>query len=101
MKEDYHMHTVEISTCPRCGNQLDAGFAVRWAGLSFVTPAKFRKHMFVDEDLSRAGLRKLLPWNAAYYESYLCRTCKLYLVDYGETYSRRQAREIAASLSRE
>jgi hypothetical protein len=85
--------------CPRCASALEAGFAARSAGLSFIPPEKFRSFAFVDEDLSGAGLRRVLPWKAEYFRSYLCQECSLYLVDYSEVLDRPQAQAIAAEES--
>ena len=93
------MSDTSLNKCPRCGDAFKAGFAVRSAGFSFVDPGKFESFAFIDEDISKAGLRKLVPWKAEYYRSYLCRSCKLYVVDYSEIYSRKQANEAAKSLS--
>lgn len=87
-----------LHTCPRCGNTLEAGFASRSSGLSFIAPDKFARFMFLDEDVSKAGFRKLFPWKAEYNRAYRCQTCKLYLRDYGVIYSRHEAETIAVSL---
>jgi len=89
----------EFQTCPRCRQQLQAGFTARAAGLSFITPEKFERFAFLDEDLSSAGLRKLIPWKAEYFRSYLCRSCELYLVDFGTVLDRTQAEIVAKSLA--
>ena len=74
--------------CPQCGQDFQPGFAGRSIGLSFIAPEKFAKNVFIDEDLVRSGLRKLLPAKAEYYRSYLCRSCQLYLIDYSKGLSR-------------
>jgi hypothetical protein len=86
-------------TCPRCGNALEAGFAHKAAGLSFVVPDKLQHFVFVDEDISKAGLSKYLPWAARYFRSYLCRSCELYIVDYSATLNRAQANQAAQSMT--
>ena len=87
-----------VEKCPRCGDVLEQGFAGRAAGLSFVAPYKFEHFAFVDEDISGAGLKKLLPAKAEYFRSAICRSCKLYLIDYGQVFSRKQAEAISGSL---
>lgn len=94
------MPDANFQTCPRCGQPLDGGFAARAAGLSFVAPEKFERFAFLDEDLSQSGLRKVFPWKAEYFRSYLCRSCDLYLVDFGTILDRSQADEVAKSLIR-
>jgi hypothetical protein len=88
-----------LETCPRCGAALEAGFAGKAIGLSFVTPDKFERFAFLDEDLAKSGLRKLLPSKAEYFRSYLCRSCELYLIDFGTTLDRSQAEQDARSLT--
>jgi hypothetical protein len=87
-----------VSSCPQCGGSLEQGFAARAAGLSFVAPGKLEHQVFLDEDISQAGLKKLLPSKAEYYRSFLCRSCKLYIIDYSRTYSRDDAEEIVRQL---
>jgi hypothetical protein len=92
------MENVPVGKCPRCGSSLEQGFAVRGVGLSFVEPSKFEQFLFLDEDVSQSGLKKLLPSRAQYYRSCLCRSCRLYLIDYAVIYSRDDAEAVAASL---
>lgn len=94
------MTTQALSTCPRCAQQLQAGFASKAAGLSFVAPDKFKQFAFLDEDLGRTGLAKLLPSRAEYFPSFLCRGCELYLVDYGTCLGRQEAERVAEALTR-
>jgi len=66
------------------------------AGLSFVEAGKLKHFIFVDEDLAKVGWRKLLPVKRAkYFRSYLCRPCKLYLVDYSESFKHKDAKTMA------
>ena len=89
----------KIKKCPCCGGPLERGFAHKVAGLLFVRPAKFNQVVFVDEDLQRVGLlAKLLPSRARFCPRFLCRACRVYLVDYGTTLSRRSANEAARAL---
>lgn len=88
-----------LHNCPRCGESLEVGFAAKAPGLSFVAPDKLEQFLFVDEDLAKSGARKILPSRAAYFRSYLCRSCKLYMIDYGVTLNRAQAKLAAESLS--
>ena len=84
--------------CPRCNETLQPGFAHRAAGLSFVEPEKLEHFAFIDEDISGAGLTKFLPSRAAFFRSYLCRSCELYLIDYSETLTRAEADEAAKAM---
>jgi len=88
-----------IDKCPSCGGSLERGFTAKASGLSFVPLAKFKRFAFVDEDLNRRSLlRRLFPSRARFSPSFICRSCQLYLVDYGTVLSRRQADEVAQSL---
>jgi hypothetical protein len=87
-----------LEVCPGCGAALAAGFAARANGLSFVSADKFEQFAFIDEDLSDSGLlRKLLPSKAEYYRSFVCRSCKLYLIDFSAVLDRAQAECVAES----
>jgi len=93
------MSNIQMDKCPACRRPLERGFAVKSVSLSFVQPDKFRKFMFMDEDLQRVGfLAKILPSRARYCPSFLCRSCHLYLVDYGTTLSRGRANDAARRL---
>ncbi len=93
------MSDTALTACPRCGTALEAGFAAQAIGLSFGAPENFERFAFLDEDLAKSGLRKLLPSKAEYFRSYLCRSCELYLIDFGTTLDRRQAEQVARSLT--
>jgi hypothetical protein len=93
------MSNIQIEKCPSCGRALERGFAVKTASLSFARADKFKNFAFADEDLQRVGLlAKILPSRARFCPSFLCRTCQLYVVDYGTTLSRRDANEAARRL---
>lgn len=87
-----------LENCPRCGARTEQGFCHRANGLSFVAPAKLAKFVSIDEDLVKAGFRKLLPSKAEYYRSFLCRACSLYVVDFGISFGSAAAKELAASM---
>jgi hypothetical protein len=53
---------------------------------------------FIDEDLAQAGWRKFLPSKAEYFRSFLCRSCKLYVVDYSKSLSRPEAEQAAHAI---
>ncbi|MDA0661105.1 MAG: hypothetical protein O3C60_20070 [Planctomycetota bacterium] len=60
---------------PRCGKTLEAGFAHNAPGLSFVAQDKLQYFIFLDEDVVKSGLSKLLHPAAAFFKSNLCRFC--------------------------
>ncbi len=93
------MSNYQIEKCPSCGCPLERGFAVKSAPLSFARPDKFKKFAFVDEDLQQVGfLAKVFPSPARYCPSFVCRACRVYIVDSGTTLSRRDANEAARRL---
>jgi hypothetical protein len=77
----------------------EAGFAHKAIGLSFVAPEKLEQFFSFDADLARAGLRKLFPSKAEYFRSYVCRSCELYLIEFGTTFDRHQAQQVARSMT--
>jgi hypothetical protein len=81
------------------GVALQASLAAKAIGLSFVAPDKFERFAFLDENLAKSGLQKLRPSRAEYFRSYLCRSCELYLIDFGTTLDRGQAEQVARSLT--
>ncbi len=92
------MSETAFQSCPRCGETLQAGFAHKSLGLSFVAPDKLQHFIFLDEDVAKAGFSKLLPSVAAFFPSYLCRSCELYIIDYSHTLNRAQATNAAESM---
>ena len=92
------MPEITFQTCPRCGKTIGAGFAQKAPGLSFVAPDKLQHFIFLDEDVAKSGLSKLLPSAAAFFRSYLCRSCELYIIDYSTTLDRAEAKQAAQSM---
>jgi hypothetical protein len=93
------MSGTTFQNCPRCRESLEAGFAAKAPGLSFVAPDKLEHFVFVDEDVAKAGFRKFLPSPAAYFRSYLCRSCELYIIDYSVSLDRAQANRAAETMT--
>ena len=89
------MSSNSFEVCPRCGAAIEAGFSHRANGLSYVAPEKLAQFVSIDEDLAKAGLAKFLPSKAAYFRSFVCRDCDLYLIDFSETLDRKQAQDLA------
>ena len=92
------MAETAFQSCPRCGEAMEAGFAHKAAGLSFVAADKLQHFIFLDEDVAKAGWSKLLPSVAAYFRSYLCRSCELYIIDYSSILDRDEATAAAESM---
>jgi hypothetical protein len=93
------MAKTSFQSCPRCGEALQAGFAHKAPGLSFVAPDKLQHFVFLDEDVAKSGLSKLLPSPAAFFRSYLCRSCELYIIDYSTILDRAEATQAAESMT--
>ena len=88
--------------CPSCEKEMKPGFTVKTNGLSFIRPDKFEKFVFGDEDLQEVGLAKLLPVRTARYSlSFLCRACRIYVVEYGTSMSRPAAEAAAREMGKE
>lgn len=92
------MFNDKLGQCPVCGGDMEKGFSSRNHGLSWIPAAKMKQFAFLDKDLNEAGLRQFLPSAAAYDLSYNCSRCKIYIVDYSASYSRKEANDIAESL---
>ena len=86
-----------FTSCPRCGEEMQAGFACKASGMSFVAREKFERFAFIDEDVSGAGWSKFVPGKAEYFDSYLCRCCELYIIDYSKTLSRVDTEQLIKS----
>jgi hypothetical protein len=76
---------------------MEKGFSIKTQGLSWIPAEKMKQFAFLDKDLNEAGLKKFFPSKAAYDLSYHCSNCKIYIVDYGKSYSRAEANELAES----
>lgn len=69
--------------CPKCRNKMQMAFCARSAGLSCALPEKFDHFIFLDKDLSEAGMKKFIPHSGEWHPSYLCQACKMYIIEYG------------------
>ena len=83
-----------FDTCPRCSQPLTAGFTSRGSSLPFAASDKIEKFIHGEEELSGAGWRTFLPHKAGFYQSFLCRDCQVYIVDYSASYARQEARDV-------
>lgn len=92
------METTELGHCPKCGEAMKRGFAVRKAPLSWVEPQQLARFIFLDRDLHENGLRQYLPGKAEYDLSYVCTQCRIYLVDYSRALSRAEAEDLARTM---
>jgi len=80
--------------CPKCSQELTRGFTSRGNSLPFAESTKIEKFFHGEEELSGAEWRTFLPHRAEYYQSFLCRDCEVYIVDYSTTYSKEAARDV-------
>ncbi len=105
------MHQTKLRTCPVCGGLMELCFANRAAALSYTSAAAIQRWIHKDRDLANQGkgrvgmaidgLRLFLPSRAAYFLSYRCESCRLYVVDYGRILSSSEAKTIAENLAKE
>jgi len=84
-----------MNLCPKCGETMEQGFCHRASGLGYIRPEKFQRCGFVDEDLVKAGFRRLLPSKAEYYVAFLCEECSFFAVDFERSLNRREADGLA------
>ena len=91
------MAETAFQSCPRCGEAMEAGFAHKAAGLSFVAADKLQHFIFLDEDVAKAGWSKLLP-SVAGTSGLLCCSCELYIIDYSSILDRDEATLAAESM---
>ena len=85
--------------CPRCGGLTQAGFFPTQRELSFLTIEQVKKFFCVMESLSAGDWwENFLTVRTKYYRSYVCRECNVYLIDYSERLTRREARAAADEL---
>ncbi len=92
------MFNGKLSNCPVCSGIMEKGFSARTQGLSWIPAEKMKQFAFLDKDLNEAGLKQLFPAKATYDLSYHCPDCKIYIVDYSKSYSRKEANELAESV---
>jgi hypothetical protein len=88
------MNENAFDSCPKCSQELTRGFTSRGNSLPFAESTKIGKFFHGEEELSGAGWRTFLPHKAEYYQSFLCRDCQVYIVDYSTTYSKKAARNL-------
>jgi predicted nucleic-acid-binding Zn-ribbon protein len=85
----------DVGICPKCGQQTERGFCHRASGIWYIRPEKLRRFTFKDEDLAKAGWRRILPSKAEYFRAYLCENCKYFAVDFSARLDQKQARTLA------
>lgn len=85
----------QVSICPKCNQEMEQGFCHRASGLYYIRPEKLKQFAFKDEDLIKAGFRKILPSKAEYYMAYLCEACGFFCVDFSKSLGRKEANEMA------
>ncbi len=94
------MSAIIFIGCPRCEETMQNGFYIKNCGLFFVAPEKINKNFYIAENLPKISfLKKLFLWKAVYFDSYLCRSCELYIIDFSTTLSRAEAEQLTQSRS--
>jgi hypothetical protein len=85
-----------FSTCPRCGEATEEGFAL--AGTTFTPRSNMLKAFTFTEPLSKRSLwSRMKSIRIKYFRAYLCRSCGCYIVDSSELLSYAEAKRLAAS----
>ena len=88
-----------IGTCPRCSGSMEHGLSIRNADLPFYRPESFANFVLIGRDLNRNSLlTRLFPSRARFSKAHVCRSCQVAIVEYGTSFTRREANELAASL---
>ncbi len=83
--------------CPQCRNEMASGYSGANGALSWIEEKKFQSFVFMDKDLSGAGLKKFFPWKGKYFKATNCPQCQIVLIDYSQKYDRKTVEaEIAA-----
>ncbi len=79
---------------------MEPGFTSKAAPLHFITPAEFGRFLVRGEDLNRRTIWvRLLPSRARFSPGYLCRSCGIYVVDFGKALFRSAVDEAAHSIA--
>ena len=90
-----------IETCPACSGRMEHGLSLTNAGLPFYRPDAFASFVVIGEDLNqRSLLTKLFPSRARWSKAHVCRSCRVAVVEYGTSLSRKEANALAASVVR-
>src|SRR3954463_15615698 len=86
--------------CPRCGKAMERGFTGRAVELTHIPPPKLKRWAFLHDPVQRQSwIRTILSMGAARYSpSFICRACKVYMVEYGISWTQQEAKEIARHL---
>jgi len=84
--------------CPKCNNEMQIAFCNKAEGLSCAMPEKFDNFIFLDKDLSGAGLKKFFPHKAEWHPAYLCQDCTIYVIEYGVSMNHKEAEKKAKKI---
>lgn len=63
--------------CPRCGVAMRSGFVTAGKGLKFRNTGRFHLTVF-------GGIPLISMWNSRGTPAWLCETCQVVVIDYGE-----------------
>ena len=86
--------------CPRCEHNMSPAFCNRASGLSYTDPSQFENFVFKDVDLSKAGLRKLIPWKGEWHKAHICEDCSVYVIEYDAAYSRKEIESMLGGMKK-
>lgn len=82
---------------------MERGFTGRAVELTHIPPLKLKRWAFVHGPVQRRNWLRSNFWIglARYSPSFICRSCQLYMVDYGISWTQREAKEIARQLEKD
>jgi hypothetical protein len=82
---------------------MECGFTGRAVELTHIPPPKLKRWAFIHDPVQRQNWRWTAFWIGAarYSPSFICRDCQVYMVEYGISWTQKEAREIARQFETE
>ena len=93
------MQEQEELYCPKCNKEMAFGFSSKAKALSFVAPYDFAKPTTTKIEVGPISFLERFGISTRWYPAYLCKSCSIQVVSYGNTISRIEAREIARKIT--
>lgn len=90
------MFKEKLAKCPNCEGEMEPGYSLRNAPLSWVSTEQIQKFIHLDEDLNQAGLKMIVPAVASYNVAYHYPACRVLIVDYSTPVSSQEAKAAVA-----
>jgi hypothetical protein len=76
-------------------------FCNRGTGLSYTDPSQYKNFVFKDNDLSKAGFRRLIPWKGEWHTAHICKNCGVYTIEYSQAYTRKEVEALIGGMKKE